>query len=312
MPMKLLPEQIAELNPNFLWVFGMRLRLIRAIVLGHQISEADAPTMEESTKRIHWALERRDMKAEEQAIVDYMWAELTKWWHGFPQAAWLADLFRRDERRRTGCSDCDKCRRPTHSEGLRVAEGLLAGIPAYPEPFDPEGESTALAEVLAALLSPPFGASSPEALRAYIEHSEFNRVYFDALQNRWEQLRRQGKVNDRPLFKWQREVAGGIRRRPAKRRIPRYRPIHLGRLLRDLNLQFTLAVLEEVGIEPRGTFVSGCRIVSEATGLPEDSVIRVWKERVWSKSFAFLLRKYSKPIAERNGPFHTTPKDHAA
>ena len=49
-------------------------------------------------------------------------------------------------------------------------------------------------------------------------------------------------------------------------------------LVRDIHIQFAIEVLRRVGVKPRGSNVSGCRMVSEALGLGEDTVRRIWKE----------------------------------
>ncbi len=44
-------------------------------------------------------------------------------------------------------------------------------------------------------------------------------------------------------------------------------------------------------------------MVSEALGLGEDTVRRIWKECPWRTSFVPAMQKYSKAIAERTGLF---------
>ena len=55
---------------------------------------------------------------------------------------------------------------------------------------------------------------------------------------------------------------------------------------------------------PRGRCISGCRIVSEALGLSEDAVIRIWKGRIWRRPFGLVMKKHSKAIATRTGLNH--------
>ena len=62
-------------------------------------------------------------------------------------------------------------------------------------------------------------------------------------------------------------------------------------------------MLGRVGVRPRGSDVSGCCIVSNTLGLSEDTVTRIWKARVGKRPFVPVMQKYSKAIAERNGPF---------
>lgn len=85
---------------------------------------------------------------------------------------------------------------------------------------------------------------------------------------------------------------------------PSHRPVNPAHLLRNVQILFTIAVLQVVGVKPRARDVSGCHIVSEAACIPEDTVITVWKQR--NKPFASQMRKHWKAIAERNGPFHST------
>ena len=73
-----------------------------------------------------------------------------------------------------------------------------------------------------------------------------------------------------------------------------------------MRIQFVIEVLDRIGIKPNGSFVSGCRIVAEVLGIPEDRVRRIWKACIWRRSFMPVMRKQMKAIAERNGPFHTT------
>ena len=89
------------------------------------------------------------------------------------------------------------------------------------------------------------------------------------------------------------------------RPLPSHRPVNQAHLLRDLHVKFTIEVLRRIGVPPRGSPVSGRRIASEALGLSEDRVESIWKERIWERPFAPVMRKHSKSIAERNGPFHT-------
>ena len=72
-----------------------------------------------------------------------------------------------------------------------------------------------------------------------------------------------------------------------------------------MHLQFTIEILARVGVPPRGVRVSGCHIVSEASGLPDDTVVRIWKACTWRTSYLPLMRKHSKAIAIRNGLYPT-------
>ena len=70
-----------------------------------------------------------------------------------------------------------------------------------------------------------------------------------------------------------------------------------------MQIQFSIEVLSRIGVKPNGSDVSGCRIVSDAPRVPEDTVRRTWKACMWRKSIMPAVQKYSKAIAERNGPF---------
>ena len=245
--MRLLPEQIAELDPNLEWVIVLRLQLIEEIACGQQASANGGPGREAATKRIDWAVERRERKAEEEAIEDYMRVEVREWWEVFRERQLLTDLYRRGARRRAECGSLDSRRLPSHPEGIRIAKRLLAKVPRSNR-FGPEWESEALSEVLAALLLPPIGVPSPGKLREYMERSEVSRAYFDALERLYEKQHNRGETMPRPLFKWQHAPGGRHRRRPARRPLPRHRPLNLAYLLRDLQIQFTIELLRRLGV----------------------------------------------------------------
>ena len=86
---------------------------------------------------------------------------------------------------------------------------------------------------------------------------------------------------------------------------PAHRPANWTRLVHDTHIQFTIEVLKSVGVPPGGTGVSGCRIVGEALGVPELTVVGVWKRRPWRKSYVPTMRRYSKDIAIRHGLYQT-------
>ena len=108
------------------------------------------------------------------------------------------------------------------------------------------------------------------------------------------------------LAKWRPQAARGRRMRPARMPVQPHRPVNAAYALRDIQIQFTIAVLQKVGAPPGGNPVSGCRIASEALGIPEETIRRIWKERIWARPFWSVMSKYSKAIAERNLPPHTT------
>ena len=285
--MRLLPEGISDLDPNIRWIVEERLRLIEEVVCGLQTSGAGAPGMEE---------------ADAAAIVDDMRAELREWWQEFTERQLLTELYQRTARRREGRGSPDSRRPPSHQEGLRVAKGLLVVIPETGQ-LDAERESAAVSEFLADQWVSLSGKRRPTALREYIEQSVSNRSYFDALVRIGEKLDDRGESIPRPLAGWLAKAAGGLRRRPAKNPVSSGRPVDTATFVRDIHLQFAIEVLHRVGVKPRGSNVSGCRMVSEALGIPEETVRRIWKECTWRTSFVPVMQKYSKAIAERTGPF---------
>ena len=303
--MRMRPESLAELVRNLRWAMEVRLQIMEEVVCGPQDFGAGAPGMEEAWERIFRATERRDRKAEDAAVVDYTRAALWDLWRGYSARRLLTDLYRRADRRRDGSGSADSRRLPTHQEGLRVARELLAEIPATGR-LDAEWESATLSKVLADQLLPPSGVPSRPAVREYIRHSKVNRDYFDALGHIEATLHDRGKAIPRPLAKWREEVASGRLRRPALRPIPSHRPVNPAQIARDMQIQFVIEVLDRIGIKPNGSKVSGCRIVAEVLGIPEERVRRIWKARVQKGPFVPVMQKQMKAIAERNGPFHTT------
>ena len=307
---KLLPKRVTDVDPIIRWGIRTRLKLIEEVACGPQASVTGAPGMDEGMKGFLQLL-GRDWKANEEAIVDYMRVEVRKWWQDFPERQLLTGLYERDTLWKAKSGPPDSRRRPSRAEGLQVATPLLADI-RHADRFDPEWESEAVPTFLAALLLPPIGLNSPSTLRDYIERSEASRTYFDALVRMYEEIQIRGQLIPRPLFGWRQEVAGGHRRRPERNRRQAHRPVNPAKLLRDIQIQFTIEVLRKVGVPPTGDPVSGCRIVSEALELSEDPVrlsedatAKIWGKRIW-KGPSQQMQKHWKATAERTGPFHTT------
>ena len=303
---KLLPKVLADVVPIIRWTIEVRLQLIAELACGLQASGTIAPGKEQAMKGILQSL-GTDWKADQEAIVDYLRAEGWEWWQDFPERQLLTDLYRRTALRRAESGSPDSRRRPDHQEGLRIATPLLADISDVTR-FDPEAESAAVSEVLAILLLPPIGVRSPGAVREYIDRSEASRAYFGALERMAKKLDSRGEVIPLPLDMWQAQAAGGLRRRPAKRSAPSNRPINPAHILRYVQIQFTIGLLQRVGVKPNGN-VSGCRIVSEALKLGNVSLSERKVKDIWDKPFTPEFQKYSKAIATRTGPFHTT-NDH--
>ena len=311
---RLRPEGIREAGPNLRWGIACRIRLIDEVVCGPQAIGTGGPGREEAMERLSRAVKLRDTEAEDAAFVDCMRAEVRKWWQDFPERGLLAALYERAARRSKGRGSTDSRRRPSHREGLRVARAMLANITDAAR-FDVEWESETVSIVLADQWASRDGKRRPAELRVYIDYAGASRAYFDALQCIEKKFSSRGKSIPRPLARWQAKVASGLRLPPNRKPIPPYCPVRPAHLVRDVDIQFTLEVLRWVGIRPNGTYVSGCRIVSEAlkqvagpgrNGVPysEATVAGIWKERAGKRRFEPELQKQMKAIADRTGPFH--------
>ena len=292
------------LLPIVQWLVIVRLNQIEAVALGSLESGNDAPGMEEAMEAILRIFEGRPGEAERELVEAYMRAVAMEWWRGFPARLLLTELYERTARRKAGCGSADGRRRPGHCKGLQIAKLMLADIPDTSR-LDAEWESEAVSKVLAALVLPPVGAASPETVQRYVDLSRSSRVYYDAIKLIEKEIDNLGEAMTRQLSR----STGRRPQRPAGRNLPNERPANPATLLRDIQVQVTIGLLQRVGIKPRGTFVSGCRIVSEAllglvdcglvpeaSALSEDTV-----KRVWGKHFTPEVHKYSKAIAERTG-----------
>ena len=302
-----LPEGFAELDPNNRWLVETRLQLIEEVACGPQACGVGAPDMEEAEKRIRQAVERRDRKAEEDAIVDCMRAEVRKGWQDFPEPELLTRLYRRAARRRAECGSTDSRHTPSHQEGFRVARPLLTPVPDTRR-LDSEWEYAAVLKAQTDQWLSPNGVPSRPALRAYIRLSRSSRVYFDALGRLWEGLDSRGQTIPSSLAKWRRKAASGHLTRPARKPLPPHRPVNSAHVRRDFQIELTISVLQRVGVPPNCSPVSGCRIVSEALGYKhsDERVGSVWKARTSKRPFEPVLRKHSEAMAKRTGlfPYH--------
>ena len=306
--MRLIPESGDELDPNLRWGVEMRLRLIEEVVCGTQVSWIDAPGKNKALERIQRAWERSDVRAEEEAFEDYMRAELREWVSQFPERQLFRLLYQRAARRRKQCGTMDSRRTPSRTEGLRVASAMLADIPKVGR-LDREWESTAVSLVLAS--PPPLGVFSVGELPEYIKRAEDSRVYFDAvgrLDEIEEKAKSRGEDIPLPLKKFRPRSFRQGQKRPVRNPLQRGRPLNPAILRRDMQIQFTIEILFRVGIPPWGRDVSGIGIVSEALGIPEGTVERIWKQCLWRQCFVPVMKQHSKAIADRTGPFHTTPQ----
>ena len=138
-------------------------------------------------------------------------------------------------------------------------------------------------------------------LEDYIERSEASRAHFDALLYLVAAIRFRGEQLPVPLFFWWLEYAVGRRQRPQLRPFPAHRPVNSANLVRDVQIHFTIEVIRRVGVAPRGYPVSGCQIVALALELSEDTVTRIWKERIWERPLEPVLRRYLEAVSERTG-----------
>ena len=225
--MRLLPEGFHEVGPNLRWGIEWRLRLIEEVASTPQSSGIGGHGMEEGMERIRRAQERRDRKAEDEAMVDYMRAEVREWWQDFPERQLLTGLYRRAALERERRGSTYSRRPPDLEEGLRVARALLADI-AVAARFDFEWESEAVPIALADHWLSLKGKRRPAALQEYIKRSRCNRAHFDALEIIWKELNRRGESILRPLARWRAEVVDGLRRRPDRKPVAPQSPRQIG------------------------------------------------------------------------------------
>ena len=159
-----------------------------------------------------------------EGIEEYLRAEVREWWQSFPERDLLANLFRRAECWRLGTGSDHDRRLPCLSEGVRVARGLLVGIPET-EGLDSEWEFTAVSKALAAVYLPPAGEYSADMLHDYIERSKSSLVHYLALELIYEELSGGGMPIPSSLRRRWAETAGGRRGRPPRMAAPAERPI---------------------------------------------------------------------------------------
>ena len=301
--MKLLPEKIAELDTNLQWTTTMHLCILEEVARESGGSGIGEPSLQEAQLRMGRAVVRRDRKAEEAAIAAYLRAHVRKWLRDFAERQLLSHLYERTAHRRENSGTRDSMRRPSHVEGLRLARALLADLP-YPGPLDTEEEAATAAKVLAGHGLVTFGFLTRARVHEYIRESRRSRVHFDALRDVIEEWERRGEAIPRQLARWRRDVADGRLQRPDAKPIPRHRPANPAQLAYEMQVQFTIEILQWLGVRPRGTLLTGCRMVAEVMNIPEYTVERIWKQCTWRKSYVPTMRKYSEAIATRTGLFH--------
>ena len=281
------------------WLVLVRLEQIEEVALGSLEPVTETLSMEEATEAVIRIMGGSAGKTERKTIENYLRVQVMEWWRDYPERELLTRLFEQAARRKAGVGSPDSRRRPRHSDGLRVAKPMLVDIPDTGR-LDAEWESGAVSKVLAALLLPPIGTTSPETVQRYFELSETSKIYSDALEFIEKELDRRSEAMP-PLFMLQNRAVD--RRRLAWQPKPKaaHRPVNPATLLRDIQIQIVIEFLRRVGIKPRGTYVSGCRIAAEASGLAEETV-----KDIWEMKFTPAMEKHSRVIAKRTGPFHTT------
>ena len=303
--MKLLPKGFAQLLPIVQWLVGLHLGYIEEAARGKLAYGSDAPSEEEAIACVLWIFEGRYEEADREALAAFMRARTRDWWADYPERQLLSALVRRADRRKQRIGQEDG-RRPLPVERVSVLPGRCWPASRKSSTLDAEGEFEAVSKLLAALLKPPMGEDSPERLQRYIEFSESKRVYRDALRRYNQEFNSPDKTIYRPDFSWQRRAAGRSRLRRAKIKVPSHPPpppVKPALLLRNFQIQFVIGLLDRVGVPPRGTDVSGCRIVAKVKvlGLSEAAVKVIWEMR-----FTAAMRKHSKAVAERTGLLDTT------
>ena len=301
--MKLLLEGIGELDPSHQWMITMYLRILEEVAREPRGSGTGDLSLQETQRRMGDAVVRWDWKAEEAAIVDNLRVHIREWLQDFAERQLLSDLYERAALRRENTGTPDSMRPPSHTEGLRLAGALLVDV-RPPDPLDIEWEAAFLANVLAGHGPVTFSIRSRARLREYIRESRTIPVYFDALNEIIVEWGRLGEPIPRQLARWRQKVADGHLRRPDPQHIPPHRPANPAQVAYEMHVQFTIEILAWLGVPPQGVFVSGCGVVAEAMGIPEGTVIRIWKKCTWRKSYLPTMRKYSEAIASRHGLFH--------
>ena len=298
--MRLASTGVDELVGNILWRFDKRLEVMEEIALDPQGSGTVGSGKRDAYERLHRAWEMGDREAEDEAVVDLIRAETRELWSGTPGHKFLTKLYRRAALRKTGCGSDDGRRPPELWEVLPVAEHLLTDVQGKKR-FAPARESIDVTQTLVLhWLSHPERCQSCD-LEDYIERSEDSRAYFDALLYLVAAIRFRGEQLPVPLFFWWLDYAVGRRQRPQLRPFPAHRPVNSANLVRDVHIHFTIEILRRVGVAPQGEDFSGCEIVAEALKLHKETVIRIWKERIWKRPLEPVLRRYLEAVSERTG-----------
>ena len=308
--MNLLGVADAEWDHVVRWFVEKHVQILEDIALGRLASETKGPSRQDATEHIFWALASGDGEAGVEGIEDYMRAGVREWWQGYPEKALLTELFRRAECWRSGTGTDEDRREPSCDEARQVAPGLLVGIPET-EGLDSEWEFQAVAKALAAVCLPPIGVPYDDILHDYIGRSKTSLVHYLALVRIYEELNAGGYAIPSSLRRWWEETAGGSRGRPPRMAAPPGRPVDPVYIWRDVLIQFAIEVLSRIRIQPQGKDVSGIAIVSEVAHIPEETVRRIYKARIWRESIRKQhtgpwVRRYADAISRRVRPYHSS------
>ena len=297
---KLLPGGFDQLLPIVQVIVGLHLEYILQAARGALASGSDAPSEEQALESVIRLFGGRHVEADKRALEEYIRARTEEWWQSYPERRLFSDLVvRADLRKRLGGNGDDR-RRPTREEGLRIARPLLAGIPDKIT-LDAVGEYESVARLLAALLLPPMGEPSSEELQRYTELAKSIPVFRDGVRYFYADHDNADATTFSPDIRWRRRSGIMPRLYRRKLKVKAENPVKPALLIRNLQVNFVVGLLERVGIPPLGTLVSGCRIVGEVLGLRENRVKRIWEMR-----FTVEMSKHSRAVAERLGLTETT------
>ena len=277
------------------------LDLIEEVVCEPEAYGIDAPDLEEAAERILRSL-GTDWKANEEAILDRMRAELREWRRDRPEVNFLR-----------------RCTNWKTNEGLHMARAtvdesglMMIGfrLPNHCWPTSrtwargiPNGSTQPCRQSWQLSGCPPSEcapAPSCESTSSAPGPSACTSTLSCASARSSKSVAR---TSPPMLTQWRTEVASAHRRCPDRKPLPPHRPVELDLAPRDLKIQITIAVLERLGVPPRGSPYSGCSIVTEVLedsedneGLAEETVARIWNH-----PFQREIQKHSKAIAELTG-----------
>lgn len=298
--LRLLSTSFSEQVDDVLWYTEKRLQIIEEFAQDPKGAGTSGYDRMDANERLYRARETGDWEAADRAIVDLLRAGMWEWWANFPERQLLTNLYDRTARRKEGCGTAYSRRRPEKEEGPRVAKWLLAEVHETGR-VDPVVDSRAVTEALIRHWKFHTGECQNCLLEEFIKQSDNSRAYFDGLMHLVVLIKYHGAELPVQLFFWWQGYAVGRLRRPPLPPLPAHRTFHSGVFVRDGQIQLTIELLRRVGVRPRGGAVSGCRIVAKAVGLEEDTVIRIWNQRIWEGPLETVMRRRHKAIAERIG-----------